>query len=77
MRLHGGSNSSNGFVHVCVNSTWVGVCSDGWDSGVTRVVCNQLHYYQEGINMCGCELLYSTSISGVKISSNSCLEGIL
>ena len=55
VRLHGGSNySSIGHVYYCVNRSWVGVCSDGWDRDEIGVVCRQLHYYPEG--MFDCEL---------------------
>ena len=55
VKLHGGSNySSIGHVYYCVNRTWVGVCSDGWDRDEIGVVCRQLHYYPEGV--CACEL---------------------
>ena len=51
VQLYGGSNSSSGFIHLCQNRKWVGVCSDGWDSDEIGVVCNQLYGYPEGTCM--------------------------
>ena len=52
VRLHSGTDSSNGYVKYCEDRRWVGVCSDGWDDAEARVLCTQLNLESNGINTC-------------------------
>ena len=48
VRLEGGSDQYEGRVEVCINDQWGTVCDDSWDSTDATVVCNQLHYGNNG-----------------------------
>ena len=49
MRLVRGSNQTEGFVEVCHDGIWAGVCDDDWDSSDAEVACRQLGYVSDGM----------------------------
>ena len=51
VRLIGGSNEREGTVEVCLNGTWGTICGARWDSTDAGVVCRQLGYAFEGIQL--------------------------
>ena len=51
VRLSGGSHYRVGYVEVCRNQQWGRVCDDGWDKRDSTVVCRQLGFSEEGINI--------------------------
>lgn len=48
VRLQAGLGPSNGYVELCLDRTWVGICSDGLDVSHARAVCNQLNFDPQG-----------------------------
>ena len=50
VRLTAGVGVSDGFVEVCVDRTWVGVCRDGFHLDNARDICDQLTFYPQGIH---------------------------
>ena len=48
VRLQAGLGPSNGYVELCLDRTWVGICSDGLDISHARTVCNQLNFDPQG-----------------------------
>lgn len=48
VRLRAGSNHLEGRVEYCVDNLWGTVCSDGWGSQDTAVVCAQLGFIPQG-----------------------------
>ena len=48
VRLQAGLAPSNGYVELCLDRTWVGICSDGLDVSHARAVCNQLNFDPQG-----------------------------
>ena len=51
VRLRGGSSPAWGRVEICFNETWGTVCDDGWGNEEAVVVCRQLNFATEGINI--------------------------
>ena len=49
VRLDGGVGPSDGRVEVCLDRRWGAVCSDGWNTNNSRVVCGQLNFDPEGV----------------------------
>ena len=48
IRLSGGNTQYEGKVEVCINRVWGGICSPGWGSFDSRVVCRQLGHLESG-----------------------------
>lgn len=48
MRLAGGNSHLEGRVEFCFNNVWGTVCSEGWGSEDTAVVCTQLGFISQG-----------------------------
>ena len=49
VRLVGGSGPHEGQVEVCVNEAWGTVCSSGWNTADSNVVCRQIGYMPLGL----------------------------
>ena len=49
VRLVGGNGPHEGRVEVCVNEVWGTVCSNGWNTGDSNVVCRQIGYMPLGL----------------------------
>ena len=49
MRLQAGVGPFNGYVEVCLDRTWVGVCSDGFHLNQARTTCSLLNFEPQGI----------------------------
>ena len=63
VRLVNGGSTNQGTIQICVNGIWGHVCANiiydvsfdqtpPWSLSNARVVCRQLGYSTEGINMC-------------------------
>lgn len=48
VRLAGGNSHLEGRVEFCFNNVWGTVCSEGWGSEDTAVVCTQLGFISQG-----------------------------
>ena len=48
IRLHPRGSQSEGYVQVCVNGAWGGICSGGISSGASHLMCAQLGYQPRG-----------------------------
>ena len=48
LRLVGGRDDREGRVEMFYNRAWGTVCGDLWGDTQTKVVCRQLHFFQEG-----------------------------
>ena len=51
VRLQGGLDPAVGHVEFCKDRTWGRVCNERWDIFAARVVCRQLNFIPEGMNM--------------------------
>ena len=51
VRLVDGENQFEGRVEICLNRVWGSVCDDFWNSFDSIVVCRQLGYATNGIDM--------------------------
>ena len=51
IRLSGGRNSAEGRVEICFNNQWGTVCDDFWSTSDGNVVCRQLGFSPNGINI--------------------------
>ena len=56
VRLFGRVKKAAGYVEICLNGSWNGVCTESWFYQGARVVCKQLGYPYTGIIIfaCGC-----------------------
>ena len=48
IRLHPRGSQSEGYVQVCINGAWGGICNGGISYDASHLMCAQLGYQQQG-----------------------------
>ncbi len=51
IRLEGNNFTASGRVEICHNNAWGTVCNDDWDNVDAQVVCRQLGFSTQGIDV--------------------------
>ncbi len=67
IRLEGNNFTASGRVEICHNNAWGTVCNDDWDNVDAQVVCRQLGFSTQGIDVVQLYIHMLESLQGLQI----------